>query len=81
MEATIAGVPKRVGRKKKFTTPGEEPPAPKRIAIQSSPEWIAWLERAARFAKVGDMSKFVEMATASFARTLGFPEEPPDRIL
>jgi hypothetical protein len=69
-----------LGRKKKFVQPDVAPVSAKRIAVQGSPEWVAWLERAARFAKINDVSKFVDMSTAHYARTIGFPEGPPDRI-
>jgi hypothetical protein len=46
--------------------------------MRGSPEWKAWLEKLARFDR-SSVSDVADRAIAAYARTIGFPDEPPPR--
>lgn len=67
-----------VGRPKRKSDDGE-PPRVRIINMKVSEDWAAWLARAAKHGRT-DVAKFLDMAAAEYARTIGFDEPAPDRI-
>jgi hypothetical protein len=51
----------------------------RRLAVQASEEWIAWVEEGAEFCRT-DVSKLTDVALASYLRTQGFTKPPPKRV-
>ena len=58
-----------------------EPPAPssRRLSVQASEAWIAWVEEGADHCRT-DVSKLVDVALAIYLRAQGFGKTPPKRI-
>jgi hypothetical protein len=50
----------------------------KMLTIRGTPEWRAWLDRAAKFCRI-NTSSLVDVAVTKYAREQGFTEPPPDR--
>lgn len=48
------------------------------LQVRGSPEWKAWLDRAAKFSRMS-VSVFIDQAAARAAREAGFDEPPPER--
>jgi hypothetical protein len=67
-----------LGRPKKKLTEGEQPPVVANVAIRSTLEWIAWLDRVVEHCRV-DRSKLIDTALVFYARSQGFTEPPPKR--
>jgi hypothetical protein len=55
------------------------PEPSRRLSVQASEAWIAWVEEAADHCRT-DVSKFVDAALAAYAREQGFSKPPPKRV-
>lgn len=51
---------------------------PLALQVRGSPEWKAWLDRAAKFSRMS-VATFIDQAAAKAAREAGFEEPPPER--
>lgn len=65
-----------VGRKK--AKPEDSIRQPVAAVVRGTPEWKAWLERAAEHGRM-NVSAFLDYAAALAAKQQGFPEKPPRR--
>jgi hypothetical protein len=53
--------------------------ASRRLSVQASEGWIAWVEQGADFCRT-DVSKLVDAALADYLRARGFDKKPPRRV-
>jgi hypothetical protein len=68
-----------MARRKSGKKRGEAHSANRRIVVQASEEWIAWVEEGADFCRT-DVSKLVDIALAQYLRSQGFAKLPPKRV-
>ncbi len=54
------------------------PAKPISLQVRSSLEWKAWLERLAKYDRT-TAAELADRALASYARSIGFPDQPPER--
>jgi hypothetical protein len=69
-----------MARRKSGKKRGVAAPASRRIVVQASEEWIAWVEEGADFCRT-DVSKLVDVALFQYLKSQGFEKIPPKRIL
>ena len=67
-----------MGRPKKKTQDGEQPPRLRKVGINATDEWADWLERAAAHCRT-DVSKLIDQSVCEYVRIRGFEEPPPKR--
>ena len=65
--------------KKKSSKPPKESPASRRLSVQATPSWIAWVEEGAGHCRT-DVSKLVDAALATYLKGQGFGKNPPKRV-
>ena len=68
--------PKSMGRKK--SDPPDMPPRVSAVTIKGTPEWKAWVERAADHCR-DSVSAMFDKAVTEYAKKNGFEEPPPRR--
>lgn len=54
------------------------PSKPISLQVRSVPEWKAWLEKLAKYDRT-TAAEVADRALAAYARSIGFPDAPPDR--
>ena len=55
-----------------------KPSKPIALQVRSGPEWKAWLEKLAKYDRT-TAAEVADRALAAYARSIGFPDAPPDR--
>jgi hypothetical protein len=54
------------------------PSKPISLQVRSSLEWKAWVEKLAKYDRT-TAAELADRALAAYARSIGFPDPPPDR--
>lgn len=67
-----------MARRKSSKKAASEVPS-RRLSVQASEAWIAWVEEGADFCRT-DVSKLVDAALAAYLRSQGFDKAPPKRV-